>query len=121
VLPLDIRGAPTAEEALERLIEAEVLAGENAYTTDSGEKVDALKRCCLKTLPHTLILQFKRFEFNYDTMVKLKLHDLCTFPEVLDMAPCARDEHSQMISPRSQLTSYLGEGGVSYPMGRPPS
>jgi hypothetical protein len=35
----------------------------------------------------TLILHLKRFEFNLDAMVKIKLNDHCEFPLELDMEP----------------------------------
>jgi len=47
--------------------------------------VNAVRRVCFKELPDNLILALKRFEFNYDTMQKLKVNDLCTFPDYLDM------------------------------------
>ena len=43
------------------------------YSLPDGSVVEAVKRSCLGQLPHTLILQMKRFEFDYDAMVKLKM------------------------------------------------
>ena len=51
--------------------------------------MDARKRACISRMPHTLIVQLKRFEFDYDSMVKLKLYDECAFPETIDLAPYA--------------------------------
>lgn len=50
-----------------------MLEGENAYLCEiCNKKVATLKRVCLKKLPKHLILVLKRFEFDFDTMSKVK-------------------------------------------------
>ena len=61
VLQLEIQGCTSVEEALNAYVEGEVIHG---YALPDGAKVDAHKRCCLGTLPQTLIIQLKRFEFD---------------------------------------------------------
>ena len=39
------------------------------------EQVDAIKRSCIKGLPHTLVIHLKRFEFDYETMTRWKIKD----------------------------------------------
>lgn len=46
------------------------------------EQVDAIKRSCIKTLPHTLVIHLKRFEFDYETMTRWKIKDRCVCPSV---------------------------------------
>ena len=63
-----------------------MLEGENAYFCEKcNEKVDTLKRICLKKLPNHLMIVLKRFEFDFDNMVKLKINDYCEFPENLNL------------------------------------
>ena len=38
-------------------------------------QVDAVKRNCIKALPHTLVMHLKRFEFDYETMARWKIKD----------------------------------------------
>ena len=38
-------------------------------------QVDAVKRSCIKTLPDTLVIHLKRFEFDYETMTRWKIKD----------------------------------------------
>lgn len=60
--------------------------GDNAYYCETcNKKVRTLKRLCIKELPNILIIVLKRFEFNYDTMKKIKVNDYCSFPLDLDM------------------------------------
>ncbi len=74
-------------QSLEALIKGEMLEGDNAYQCEKcdNKRVPALKRMCLKQLPNHLILVLKRFEFDYDTMQKIKVNDKCEFPIDLDM------------------------------------
>ena len=50
-------------------------------------QVDAVKRNCIKVLPHTLVVHLKRFEFDYETMNRWKIKDRFAFPLRLDMHP----------------------------------
>jgi ubiquitin C-terminal hydrolase len=73
-ISLDIKNKSNILEALELYVKGEMLEGDNAYNCEKcGTKRDALKRTCIKTLPNTLILHLKRFEFDFDSMRKVKL------------------------------------------------
>lgn len=88
ILPLDVKDKKSILESLSSFVEGEPLEGENAYQCDHCEaKVSALKRSCILHLPNVLILALRRFEFNYDTMQRVKLNDYCEFPIDLDMEP----------------------------------
>ena len=67
-------------------MEGEMLEGDNAYYCEKCEKkINTLKRCCVKRMPNILFIVLKRFEFNFDTMSKIKVNDLCEFPIDLNM------------------------------------
>ncbi|TMW55427.1 hypothetical protein Poli38472_010309 [Pythium oligandrum] len=79
-------------ESLELYVQGETLDGENAYYCDHAQrKVSAIKRVCIKTLPRTLVCHLKRFEFDFDTMEKVKINDYLEFPTELDMYPYTSD------------------------------
>lgn len=46
-----------------------------------------MKRVCLKELPPCLVVHLKRFDFDYETMQRLKLKEAFQFPHRLDMWP----------------------------------
>ena len=46
-----------------------------------------MKRACLKKLPNQLIMVLKRFEFDYDSMTKVKVNDYCEFPTKINLEP----------------------------------
>ena len=73
-------------------MEGEVLEKDNAYQCDHCDsKVKAVRRVCVKTLPNVLFLVMRRFEFDYDSMRKLKVNDRCEFPMELDMEPYTQE------------------------------
>ncbi|ETK97400.1 hypothetical protein L915_00040 [Phytophthora nicotianae] len=75
-------------ESLELYVQGETLEGENAYFCEREQrKVSATKRVCIKKLPQTLVCHLKRFEFDYDTMEKMKINDFMEFPMEIDMFP----------------------------------
>jgi hypothetical protein len=43
-------------------------------------------------MPNILFLVLKRFEFDFETMQKVKLDDYCEFPNELDMSPYSQQE-----------------------------
>jgi ubiquitin C-terminal hydrolase len=107
-ISLDIKNKSSIKEALELYVQGEMLEGDNAYFCDACKKlVDALKRSCIKTLPDTLILHLKRFEFNFDNFRKMKVNDRCDFPQVLDMDPYTKQSLARRDNPNSEESMDL--------------
>ncbi|KAL0592112.1 hypothetical protein ABG067_000765 [Albugo candida] len=81
-----VRKIESLEKALEFFLKPEVLDKENQWKCDKCEtKRDAIKGLKFHRLPYLLSLQLKRFDFDYNTMDRIKLHDRITFPKYLDM------------------------------------
>ena len=79
-------------EGLETFIAGDILEGENAYLCEKcDKKVDTLKRTSIKRLPRYLIIGLKRFEFDFDKMIRVKLNDYCEFPLELNMEPYTQE------------------------------
>jgi ubiquitin carboxyl-terminal hydrolase 9/24 len=69
-----------------------MLEGDNAYLcAKCDKKVDTLKRTCVKELPRFMIISLKRFEFDFDRMIRVKVNDYCEFPLELDMFPYTQE------------------------------
>ena len=114
---LDIKNKNSILEALEFYVQGELLTGGNKYSCEKcDKKVDALMRRCLKTLPSVLILHLKRFEFNFDTMRKLKLNDYCEFPMTLNMKPYTREGIKQMEEQQENERKALISSDASIPV-----
>jgi ubiquitin carboxyl-terminal hydrolase 9/24 len=85
---LQVKNKKSIQESLNNFVEGEMLAGDNAYFCEQcDKKVNTLKRVCLKRLPNHFILVLKRFEFDFNTMTKLKVNDICEFPTSLNLEP----------------------------------
>jgi ubiquitin C-terminal hydrolase len=54
-------------------------------------KVDATRRSYIKKLRNTVIINLKRFDFDYNTMQRLKLNDFCEFPEKINFKPWTKE------------------------------
>ncbi|EGT38644.1 hypothetical protein CAEBREN_00248 [Caenorhabditis brenneri] len=76
----------SVEEALTAFVQPELLDGSNQYMCESCKsKQDAHKGLRITQFPYLLTIQLKRFDFDYNTMHRIKLNDKMTFPDVLDL------------------------------------
>ncbi|KAG0255604.1 hypothetical protein BG011_005045 [Mortierella polycephala] len=88
----EVKNKKTLEESLQLYVQGEILDGDNKYKCSSCDKhVDAIKRACIKELPRNLILHLKRFDYDMDTMRRIKINDHFEFPTRLDMEPYTLD------------------------------
>ena len=49
--------------------------------------MDTTKRLCVKKCPPILVIQLKRFDYDYDRECAVKFNDYFEFPRDLDMEP----------------------------------
>ncbi|EDV23143.1 uncharacterized protein TRIADDRAFT_27581 [Trichoplax adhaerens] len=82
----------TLQESLEQYVKGELLEGDNAYMCEKCQsKRNAIKRLCIKTLPPTLVVQLKRFDYDWEIGRPIKFDDYFEFPWVLNMEPYTLD------------------------------
>lgn len=83
-----VKNKKSVKDSLERLIEGEILEGDNAYYCEECKaKVKTVKRISIKKLPNYLFFNLQRFEFNFDHNIRVKVNDYCEFPLEIDMQP----------------------------------
>ncbi|KAF9113716.1 hypothetical protein BGX27_000930 [Mortierella sp. AM989] len=110
----EVKNKKTLEESLQLYVQGEILDGDNKYKCSSCDKhVDAIKRACIKELPQNLILHLKRFDYDMDTMRRIKINDRFEFPTRLDMEPytldyLTRKEQAQEAAAVSPTTHLAG-------------
>eukprot|EP01156_Anaeramoeba_ignava_P006096 Anaeramoba_ignava/a347738_295.p1 GENE.a347738_295~~a347738_295.p1 ORF type:complete len:3015 (+),score=860.58 a347738_295:1233-9047(+) len=91
-ISLEVANKKNILESLELFVRGEMLVGDNQYYSEQlGKKVDATMRTCIEKLPKILILHLKRFEFNLETMERIKVSDECSFPFELNMRPFTKE------------------------------
>ena len=87
-----VKGKSNLLDSLELFVEGDKLEGENKYEcTQCDSKVEALKRSCIYSLPNHLIIHMRRFEFDIETLCRMKVDDLCEFPMELNMEPYTKE------------------------------
>ncbi|CAD5113238.1 DgyrCDS2416 [Dimorphilus gyrociliatus] len=80
-------------ESLEAFVTPEKLEEPNQYECSKcKEKRDAHKGLKFKKLPHLLTLQLKRFDFDYQTMHRIKLNNRMEFPTTLFLNKLIHEE-----------------------------
>ena len=85
-IQLQIRNKRSLYESLDTLIEGELMNEDNCiFCPECKKKMPAVKSQSFKILPRMLIFVLKRFEFDFNTMTKIKVNDYYEFPFDLDM------------------------------------
>ena len=85
---MSVKNKKSLHESLTAFIQGDMLEGDNAYfCAKCDKKIDTLKRTCVKILPRYLYISLKRFEFDFDRMIRVKVNDYLEFPTHLDMFP----------------------------------
>merc|ERR1712123_551919 len=73
-------------DSLAEYTKGELLETENAYYCERcDKKVDTVKRLCVKKLPPILVIQLKRFDYDFERDAAVKFNDYFEFPRELDM------------------------------------
>ena len=86
--PMEILNKANLVESLGAYFRGELLEGDNQWSCEAcGCKRDAVKRDVVRTLPRTLCIPLKRFDYDYENMVRLKVKGHFAFPQELDMRP----------------------------------
>nr|CAD7395807.1 unnamed protein product [Timema cristinae] len=74
------------EEALRAFVQPETLDGNNQYFCEKcNKKCDAHKGLKFSKFPYLLTLHLKRFDFDYQTLHRIKLNDKVVFPDLLNL------------------------------------
>ncbi|KAL4715254.1 hypothetical protein ACJJTC_007836 [Scirpophaga incertulas] len=111
VVSLDIRNMSRLQESLEAYVRGELLEGADAYHCDKcNKKVDTVKRLCLNKLPPVLVIQLKRFEYDFERVCAIKFNDYFEFPRYLDVEP-----YTAWGLARLEGDETLWEGGENTP------
>ncbi|EDO44319.1 predicted protein, partial [Nematostella vectensis] len=90
-LPVTVKNH-NLQDSLEQFVNGEILEGDNAYFCEKcNKRRTTVKRMCIKTLPPVLVIQLKRFGYDWEAGRALKFDDYFEFPWTLDMEPYTSD------------------------------
>ena len=115
---LDIKNKNSIEEALDSMIEGELMENENGVEiTELGRKIRAKKSCKIKLLNNMCVIHLKRIEFNMETQKRKKINDYCSFPNLIDFSKWMERENSTTESSKKQnefaLVGIILHSGVA--------
>ncbi|XP_015922706.1 ubiquitin carboxyl-terminal hydrolase 24 [Parasteatoda tepidariorum] len=93
-------------DSLDHFVKGELLEGPNAYLCEKcHEKRNTIKRTCIKNLPPVLVIQLKRFDYDWESNRSLKFDDYFKFPWKLDMQPYTAEGIHEKESSKSDNDS----------------
>ena len=114
-LSLDVKGCKNVYESFLKYTEVEIMDGQDQYQSEKHGLQDARKGISFINLPPVLQLQLKRFEYDFQRDVNIKINDRYEFPEVLDLDFDGKRIFTQdsdpNISSRYRLHSVLVHSG----------
>ena len=95
-IQLEIKSFDNIYDSLKNYFKTEVMDGDNKINCE----VCKIKRNCHKhlifnSLPNIFVVILKRFEFDYNTMLKYKLNKYFEFPFKLDMKEYLAENHNE--------------------------
>ena len=106
---LPVKNKKSILDSLESFIEGEVLDGDNAYYCEECKmKVKTVKRVSIKKLPNYLIFTLKRFEYDFDMNIRVKVNDYCEFPMELNMEPFTQQYLKRTERVRKNTSDSMG-------------
>ncbi|XP_072165726.1 ubiquitin carboxyl-terminal hydrolase 47-like [Diadema setosum] len=117
----------SVDEALQAFVEPEILNESNQYFCEKcNMKCDAHKGLKFQQFPYLLTLQLKRFDFDYNTMHRIKLNDKMTFPEILDLnsfieSETAQEETTKEVKQTQEEGETQSDSGAENEDGSPSS
>ena len=95
-IQIEIKGFNNIEKSLKNYCKTEIMDGDNKINCEKcNTKRTCHKRQIFKSLPNILVIALKRFEFDYDMMVKIKLNSYFEFPFELDMKEYLIEENNE--------------------------
>jgi len=69
-IQLDVKGCKNVYESFRKYTEREILSGDNQYDAEKLGKQDAEKGIIFQSFPPVLTIHLKRFDFDYERMVR---------------------------------------------------
>ncbi|CAM1508456.1 Fc.00g053040.m01.CDS01 [Cosmosporella sp. VM-42] len=111
-IQLNVSGNKNLLESFQDYIQVEKMDGENQYFAGDQFKLqDANKGVIFTSFPDVLHLQLKRFEYDIQRDMMMKINDRYEFPDIFDAAPYLIDDADKSEPWTYQLHGVLVHSG----------
>ena len=112
-IQIEIKGFNNIEDSLKNYCKTEIMDGDNKINCEiCNTKRTCHKRQIFKSLPNILVIALKRFEFDYDSMVRIKLNSYFKFPFELNMKKYLIEDNNE-INTEYELTGITIHDGMA--------
>lgn len=92
MIQVEVKGKANLYQSLDAYVKADILDGDNKYQcSQCNQMVDARKYACLGQLADNLVFSLKRFDFDFESLTRVKVHDYFEFPTTLSVEPYTAD------------------------------
>jgi len=118
-IPVEVKGKSNLYESLEAFVKADILDGDNKYQcSQCNQMVDARKFSSLGRLPDNLVFSLKRFDFDFEALMRVKVNDYFEFPMTLSVEPFTeeglrRKEKADAKKAQQETSSAPAENAVA--------
>lgn len=111
-IQLNVSGNKSLLDSFQDYIQVEKMDGENQYFAGDQHKLqDANKGVIFTSFPDVLHLQLKRFEYDIQRDMMMKINDRYEFPDIFDAAPYLSEDADRSESWSYQLHGVLVHSG----------
>lgn len=111
-IQLNVTGLDNVLDSFKDYIQVEKMDGENQYFAGDQHKLqDANKGVIFNSFPDVLHLQLKRFEYDIQRDMMMKINDRYEFPEIFDAAPYLTEDADKSEPWTYQLHGVLVHSG----------
>lgn len=110
-IQLNVKGMKDLEASFKDYIQVEMLEGENQYQATGYGLQDAKKGVVFQSFPPVLHLQLKRYEYDFNRDMMVKINDRYEFPLEIDLSPFLEDGSDMSESWQYALHGVLVHSG----------
>lgn len=110
-IQLTVSGMRNLDDSFKDYIQVETMTGDNMYHAGKFGLQEAKKGVIFKSFPQILHLQLKRFEYDHQRDVTLKVNDRYEFPEIFDASPYLSEDADRSEPYTYQLHGVLVHSG----------
>ncbi|KAI8886518.1 putative ubiquitin-specific processing protease 21 [Backusella circina FSU 941] len=110
-IQLNVKNCATLEDSFKDYCAEEILEGDNKYQAEGHGLQDAKKGVIFESFPPVLHLQLKRFEYDMERDMMVKINDRHEFPTEIDLASYMSSTAEKPASTKYILHSVLVHTG----------
>ncbi|KAJ3011309.1 hypothetical protein HKX48_006911, partial [Thoreauomyces humboldtii] len=110
-IQLNVKGCKNLKESFDEYVSVENMDGENKYAAEGFGLQDAKKGVIFESFPPVLHLQLKRFEYDFQRDVLIKINDRHEYPSEIEVDGYLAEEADRTVKQKYHLHGVLVHSG----------